>query len=368
MDVRSIIGILERWAPRDVAMQDDNPGLQCGSVADPVRGILVSLDADLPVIQEAVRKRRTMIVTHHPFLFRPLRSIDTGSERGKIIELLLRHRISLYAAHTNLDFSAGGTSHALAEALGVTHPVFLRRSHRLQKKIVTFVPPEHVDRIAQAMAAAGAGILGDYDECSFRVEGIGTFRGNEKSSPTVGKRGRRERVRETRLEMVVAGRQLEQVIGALQKEHPYEEVAYDVFPCENVSTTHGAGVVGSLRRPVALGTFLLRAKRTLGVKALRYTGNPARRVRTIAVCGGSGAELLDDALAAHADVFLTADVKYHDYQRARGKIALVDAGHFETELPVVPVVAQRLRTELRAAGSQIPVGVARSSRNPVLCI
>lgn len=186
MTVREVAGILEQWFPKAVAMEGDNPGLQSGDPTSRVRGLLVSLDPTEAVIREAIRRKRDLVVTHHPLLYRPLRSVDTRSGPGKVLTLALRHGIALYAAHTNMDFAAGGTSDALAEALGIRRTSFLRSAGGLQKKIVTFVPATHVDRVADALAASGAGVIGNYDRCSFRVEGTGTFLGNKRSSPPSG--------------------------------------------------------------------------------------------------------------------------------------------------------------------------------------
>jgi putative NIF3 family GTP cyclohydrolase 1 type 2 len=269
----------------------------------------------------------------------------------------------LYAAHTNLDFAPGGTSFALAARLGIASAEILRAPFTLQKKIVTFVPEADVEHVAGAMAAAGAGTIGNYEECSFRVGGEGAFRGNAASNPAVGRRGALERVREIRLEMVVAGPRVAAVKAALRRTHPYEEVAFDIYPIENPSPGYGMGVIGELDRPLKLRGFLERVRRSLGAQHIRYTGEPGRTVRRVAVCGGSGADLLPAAVEAGADAFVTADVKYHAFHDSTGTIALIDAGHYETEFPVVRTLARRLAARLRGAG--IPVSSTRVRTNPV---
>lgn len=363
MNVRDVADILEEWAPRSIAWDGDNIGLQVGRGDAAVRGILVALEATDAVILEARRRRASLIVSHHPLVFRPLRAVATDTPEGRRIGELLRAGIALYAAHTNLDFASGGTSFALAERLGIESPGFLRAPYTLQKKIVTFVPEADVERVAGAMAAAGAGAIGNYEACSFRITGEGTFRGNASSNPAVGRRGALERVRETRLEMVVPGPRVAAVAAALRGAHPYEEAAYDTYPIDSPSREYGMGVVGELDRPLTLRAFLERVRRSLGVEHLRYTGDPGRKVRRVAACGGSGADLLPAAVAAGADAFVTADVKYHAFHDSTGSIALIDAGHYETEVPVVRSLARRLAARLRGTG--ITVSSTRIRTNPV---
>jgi dinuclear metal center YbgI/SA1388 family protein len=365
MTVAEIHRFFERWAPREIAWERDNPGLQVGDPTARVRGILLALDATERVVAEAARRKANLLVTHHPLLFRPMRTVTTGDTQGRIVRSLLRSGVHLYSAHTNLDFTRGGTSFALGDRLGLRSMEFLTTPYRLSAKVVTFGPAADVPAIAAAMSAAGAGTIANYDSCSFRTPGTGTFRGNRSSRPAVGKRGRMEQVQEVRLEMIAARRDLERVIAALKQAHPYEEPAYDVYPLENVSTAYGMGVLGTLPHSTPLRSFLASVKKRLGCGALRWTGTAGMRVRTVALCGGGGSELLDEAVRRGADVFVTADVSYHRFHDAAGRIALVDAGHFETEYPVLATVAARLRETLRGERTPVPVLMARSSINPV---
>jgi len=365
MTVRGIQEIMEAWAPLDIAWERDNVGLQTGDPDTPVRGILVALDVTEGIVAEALRRGANLIVSHHPLLFRPLRSVTAGSAQERCLGELLRKRVSLYSAHTNLDFTRGGTSFALARALGVAAEGFLRTPYRLQCKIVTYVPPSHADAVAAAMASAGAGVIGAYDHCSFRGDGNGTFRGGAGSHPALGRKERLERVQEVRLEMAAPRRALAGVVRAMTEAHPYEEVAYDIYALENTSGEYGMGAVGTLSRNVSLREFLARARRALKAPALRWSGDPRASVRRVALCGGSGSELLSDAVASGAEVFVTADVRYHTYHEAEGRIALVDAGHFETEIPVVAAVVERLRREIQSRGARVSVHAASQSTNPV---
>jgi dinuclear metal center YbgI/SA1388 family protein len=363
--VRGIQDIMEAWAPPDIAWERDNVGLQTGDPAARVRGMLVALDVTEEVAAECVRRGANLIVSHHPLLFRPLRSVTTGTSRERCLATLLRNRVSVFSAHTNLDFTRGGTSFALARTLGVTPEGFLKSPFRLRNKIVTFVPPSHADAVAGAMAEAGAGVIGEYEHCSFRSEGKGRFRGGPGSHPALGRRGVLENVHEVRLEMAAPRRALPGVVRAMKQAHPYEEPAYDVYPLENADAEYGMGTVGTLGRPLPLRAFLVHAQRVLKSHSMRWSGNPRTTVRRVAVCGGSGSELLPDAIASGADVFITADVRYHTYHEAAENIALVDAGHFETEFPVVAAIVEHLRRETLRRGSRIPVRAASQSTNPV---
>ena len=367
MRVKEIQGIVEAWAPPGTAWERDNVGLQVGDAEREVRGILVCLDVTPATVHEARRRRANLIVSHHPLLFRPLRAVTPVSHAGALVIALLKEGISLYSAHTNLDSAREGTSFALARAMQLRDIDFLLKSDQIDRKIVTFVPAEHVDKVAGAMSGAGAGIIGRYGECSFRTEGTGTFRGDASSRPSVGMKGRLEHVPETRLEMVAPRWQVGAVVEALKRAHPYEEVAYDILPLENRSNEFGMGIIGTLPRPVQLRTFLAMVKRSLGAKAVRFVAGKGQTVQRIAACGGSGSDLLAEAVRQGADAFVTGDVKYHTFARAQGTIALVDAGHFETEFPLVPALATRLKNEIRKRGERVRVFATRLSENPVLC-
>ena len=365
MKVRDIQNVMEAWAPREISWDRDNVGLQVGDLGAEVRGILVALDVTEQVIEEAKRKKANLLISHHPLLFTPVKSVTPSTDTGRCIRSLVQEGMNLFSAHTNLDFTRGGTSFALARALQLHDVDFLYKSCRVQRKIVTFVPADDVQRVASAMAEAGAGRIGNYDHCSFRTTGLGTFRGNDASRPSVGKRGELESVPEVKLEMIANQWQVPGIIGAMKKSHPYEEVAYDVYPLENTSNDYGMGIIGNLTRPMELGHFLRTVKKALGASGLRCTGDPRRKVLRVAACGGSGSDLTDEAIAQGADVFVTSDVKYHAFHNAKNRIALIDAGHYETEHLVIDSVVSRLKQELLTIDAQIPVYAARTSTNPV---
>lgn len=365
MNVRDIDVVFSAWAPRDIAWERDNIGLQVGNPDATVSRILVCLDCTIPVVREATRKKANLIISHHPLLFRPPKSITTRDEIGATIQELVHRGINLYSAHTNLDFTKEGTSFALAAALGLTHVDFLHKHYTLQRKIVTFVPEQDASRVRDAMAEAGAGIIGNYQYCSYSSRGYGSFKGNEASRPAVGTKNTLEVVPEVRLEMLAERRAVSSVLEAMKATHPYEEPAFDVYPLENIHPGYGAGIIGMLPRPMPVQAFLRTVKRGLQVQGLRYSNSAPRYIHRVAACGGSGAELLDTAVAAGADAFITADVKYHDFHHASGRILLIDAGHYETEFPVVNTVVKFLQRELKRRGSAIPVSATRVSTNPI---
>lgn len=365
MTVSDVERLMETWAPHWTAWDRDNVGLQVGIREKKVSRMLVALELNQRVLSEAIHKNVDLIVTHHPLLFHPASSITSSDETGRLVLALAKHKIALYSAHTNLDVAREGVSHALAGALGLQNVKFLSPLHDKMVKIVVFVPASHADRVARTMASSGAGIIGNYKECSFRIFGIGTFKGGAESEPFLGSPGTLETVEEIRLEMTAPSASVDSVVRALKRVHPYEEVAYDVYPLHNRSLDMGMGALGDLPRPIALRSFLLSVKKKLKSASLRYVGRLEQRVRTIAVCGGSGSDLLETAVRAQADVFVTADIRYHTFQSAQGMIALVDAGHWETEQSVLKPLAKKLRDEIHQAGQRVTVDVTQHSTNPV---
>jgi len=359
MKLRDIHDILDSWAPREVAWEKDNVGLQIGSPLKSVRKILVALEVNDGVIDEAVRKKADLIISHHPLLFHPLKSVNGEERTGRLLMRLARHGISVYCVHTNLDFIKGGVSFALADKIGLLSADILVKKKNILKKIAVFVPTSHTDKVMNAMAAAGAGKIGKYDFCSFQTEGSGTFLASKGSNPFLGKIGRMESVRETKLEMVAPAWKLEEVLSAMRSSHPYEEVAYDVYDLSNASEAHGAGAIGELKKPLRLEEFLTHVCRALNVRAVRYSGNLRRSIRRVAVCGGSGSEMIPAAIKQGADALITGDIGYHRFEEGDGRIALIDAGHFETELPVVKKVVAHLMRETGLRGGKVQVSASR---------
>jgi dinuclear metal center YbgI/SA1388 family protein len=365
MTIADIIRTLEAWAPRWTAWERDNVGLQVGDPRRSVRRVLVTLDVTPAVVEEAVRRKVELIVSHHPLLFRPTASITSSDEVGRMILALAERRITLYSAHTNLDFAPGGVSMCLAQRLGLQSVRFLVPLKDTLAKVAVFVPEGHVRRVRSAMADAGAGVIGEYASCAFAAPGQGSFRGSATTNPAVGTAGQLEEIPEVRLEMVAPRADVPGVVRAMKAVHPYEEVAYDVYPLDNPSTTAGMGAVGELAAPVTPSVFLRGIRRSLAPAALRHTVPGTRRIRTVAVCAGSGSDLLPDAIRSGADAFVTADVRYHAFHAATGSILLVDAGHWETERVVLPEIAKRIRTAAAERRAVLEVLISQKSLNPI---
>jgi dinuclear metal center YbgI/SA1388 family protein len=365
MNLADIEKFFEEWAPRWTAWERDNVGIQIGRRSRKVSSLLIALDVTPEIIEEAVTRKTDLIVTHHPLLFRPPSSISDSDVVGTMVLSLAEKRIALFSAHTNLDSAAGGVSYTLAQALGIAKPVFLMPLKNTLVKIAVFVPERQADAVAAAMASSGAGVIGEYQSCSFRMTGKGTFQGSARSSPALGKALRREEVSEVRLEMIVPRSRVTAVVAAMKSAHPYEEVAYDLYTLENGNPNVGMGAIGELSKPMALRAFLSRVKRTLHATSIRFSGSVSQTVKRVAVCGGSGSELLEDAIRANADVFVTADVRYHGFHSASGRIALVDAGHYETEHIVLNSIAERLRSWAKARNEKLVVTLSKQSTNPI---
>lgn len=342
-----IIKIIEDWAPKSIAWEKDNVGLQVGSLRREVKNILLCLDVDEKVVAEANRKNCNLIISHHPLLFRPFKKLDTEKDKkSRIIEKLIKKDITLYSAHTNLDFTKAGVSFQLANRLRLTNQKFLLNLPSNQKKLFVFVPITHLDKVADAMHNAGAGIVGEYSNCSFRTLGTGTFKGSEKSNPKVGSKGKIEMVEEVKIEVLVNSFDVNKVIAAMKQAHPYEEIAYDVYQLANENVNYGMGVIGELPKELSEKEFLNHVSKSLRVKNLRYARGSKIKIKRVAVCGGSGSDLLDTAIQNNADAYVTADVKYHTFQDAENEVLLVDAGHYETEIPALDELKNRIEKYL----------------------
>ncbi|MCL6634323.1 MAG: Nif3-like dinuclear metal center hexameric protein [Peptococcaceae bacterium] len=363
---RDIFKIIEEMAPRRLAESWDNTGLQVGDPRAEVDRVLLALDVNLLVAEEAKKKGAGLILSHHPLLLKPPKSISLDRPEGELIGYLIRNNITVYAAHTNLDSADGGVNTVLAEKLGLTGLSVLHHTGRERYlKLSVFVPAGHVEDVRNAVSEAGAGWIGNYSHCTFVTPGTGTFKPLEGTSPFIGEAGAVAKVEEYRLETIVPAGRLEKVIGAMLAAHPYEEVAYDLYPLENPGPAHGPGRVGTLPEPMLFQQFAERVKEALILPAVRLGGSPGSIVRRVAVCGGSGAELWPDALRAGADTLVTGDVKYHTAQNmlAAG-LKFVDAGHHGTEAVVLPALRRYLADRCTAAGLAVEFVLSQTNTDP----
>jgi len=346
-----ILGIIGKMAPPGLAESWDNPGLQVGDPQATISRIMVALDATPPVIETALASDCNLLITHHPLIFTAQKSISTATPQGASIHAAIRGGLSVVSMHTNYDCAEGGLNDLLAARIGLSNCVPLQiTSVRELVKLVVFVPEEHLEQVRAALLPH-AEVLGAYTGCSFSAPGTGTFTPLAGAHPFIGTVGAQERVAEFRLELLLDRAVLPRAIKALVAAHPYEEPAFDIYPLLNEGHKLGLGRIGRLPEPVSLAAFSMRLRQDLAAPGLRFVGKPDALVGKVALCSGSGASLLRIAVRAGADVLVTGDVKYHEAREAEDLgIALVDAGHFPTEIIMVDAVAERLSRTLAEAG------------------
>ncbi|HJQ29389.1 MAG TPA: Nif3-like dinuclear metal center hexameric protein [Rubrobacter sp.] len=340
--VAQIAEAVERIAPLDLAEAWDNCGLQVGDPVAETSRVLVALTPLPEVFEEAEETGADFLLFHHPLIFGPLTSIDTDSYPGNLLARAIRNGLAVYAAHTSYDAAPEGVSVALAENLRLQGPLRVISPRGALRKLVVFVPEEKVDAVAQALAGAGAGVIGDYTECTFRTRGTGTFRGGEDASPFLGEKGRLEKVEEVRLETVVPAHAVRRAVEATTTAHPYEEVALDVYSVEGSPEGCGYGRVGTLPEPLTAEELRLHVSDSLGFPA-RLVADTGRRTKDVAVLGGSGGSFVPEVAASGAHAYVTGDVDYHDALLAESLgLTVIDAGHAATELPSLQPLATRL--------------------------
>lgn len=356
---------LERFAPCSTAAEWDNVGLLLGDPAATVERVMTCLTVTPDVSAEAVRAGANLVVSHHPVLFRGAKKLTASTPDGRAVLPLLRAGVAVYSPHTAFDNCPGGINDGLCKRLGVVNVSPLRpRDGRRQCKLVVLVPDSDLRKVSDAVFAAGAGVIGQYNECSFRLAGTGTFFPTDATNPTVGQKGRREEVPEWRLEVVVPEHLVSAAVAAMRKAHSYEEPAFDVYPLRP-QPGGGEGRFGELERPTTLGELAERAKTSLKASAVQVVGDAAREVRTVAVACGAAGEFLPDAVERKADVFVTGEVRFHDALTARGAaIGLVLPGHYATERPAVEDLAERLASEFPG----VAVWASRDERDPLVTI
>lgn len=330
MRIGEITKAIEDYAPLWLQESYDNAGVQVGDLSAEVTGVLLCTDITEPVLDEAIEKGANLVISHHPLIFRPLKKIAGRSMVERIVAKAIKNDVTLYSAHTNMDNAYGGVNFKMAEKLGLQNVEVLDCQAGKLVKIVVFVPNAHVQAVENAMWQAGAGNLGDYDCCSYRMAGEGHYRALENANPFAGEVGEAHVEPETRVEVIADKAHCDTVVNAMLAVHPYEEPAYDILPLDNVLKRCGSGVVGDIEPQDAIA-FLEKAKRAFGVEAVRYSGDTFRKVNRVAMCGGAGSFLIGKAMAKGADVFLTGDMKYHEFMGNEDRIIIADIGHYESE-------------------------------------
>jgi len=331
--IRGLISQFEAWAPLSLSESWDASGLQVGNPTRDIESVLLCLDVTAKVLEEAEALEVEMIVSHHPFLFHPLTSLQTHKGKGKIIQRLLQRDICVYSMHTNLDKAQGGMNDYAASLLGLSDISVMIPSPPSGSlfKLVTFVPETHKEAVLSALFNAGGGKIGTYEKCAFLAKGVGTFQPGKKSTPFIGKKGGLNHVDERRIEVLFSETTLKKGLRALKEAHPYEVPAYDIYPLYIADTHTGFGRVGRLSPPCSWPVFIKNVYRAFATKTANITGIPDSPVKTVAICTGSGASFIPQA-ARVADVYVTGDVKFHDAQTAQSLgLPVIDCGHFATE-------------------------------------
>jgi dinuclear metal center YbgI/SA1388 family protein len=343
MQIKAIIQKLVNWAPAQLQESYDNAGLITGQSIWECTGVLCTLDATEEVVQDAIEKGCNLLVAHHPILFKGIKSFSGNSYVERAIIKAIKNDIAIYAIHTNLDNVLTGVNKMIADKLGLQQLAILQPKESTLRKLYTYAPINAVDKVREALFEAGAGKIGLYDECSFNTDGTGTFRPLSGADPFIGNVGTRETLPETKIEVIFPFYLQQQVVSALFKAHPYETVAYEIIKLENTNQEIGSGVIGLLPEPMGEAAFLHIVKKAFGVAVIKHTQLLNRSVQKVALCGGSGSFLTQKAIAAGADIYITSDVKYHEFFDADGKLVLVDIGHWESEQFTTDLLANFLQ-------------------------
>ncbi len=331
MQLKALTTFLETLAPLAYQESYDNSGLITGDSSREVTAALVCLDSTEEIIDEAIKRKCNLVIAHHPIVFSGLKKLTGRNYIERTVIKAIRNDIAIYAIHTNLDNVYQGVNAKICQKLGLKNPRILSPKKNLFRKLVTYAPTAHAEKVRQAMCDAGAGNIGKYDQCSFNNTGIGTFRAGPDAKPFSGKVGELHREEETRIEVFFEAIREKAILAALMSSSPYEETAYDVYVLENEHSQVGSGMVGELESPLDEKDFLNLLKTTFHTRGLRHTRLTGKKISRVSVCGGSGSFLLNDAIASDSDAFVTADYKYHQFFDADGKILLADVGHYESE-------------------------------------
>lgn len=331
MKLQEAIRLLEDWAPNAYAENFDNTGLLVGDPNEKLKSILVCHDTLEEVVQEAVENNCNLIVSYHPILFDGIKKITGKTYVERAVIKAIQNKIAIYALHTALDNQPHGTNKVLSDAIGLVNSKILIPQSSGILKLITYVPKNHAERLKESLFESGAGNIGNYDQCSFSLEGKGTFRGNENSHPTIGEKGKRHTGEEIQLSVIFPNHLKGNILNALFSNHPYEEVAYELYQTLNTRQDIGIGMIGHLPKPMSEQDFLQHLKEKLNLRIVRHSGLLSKNIDKVAVLAGSGAFSIQPAIAQGADALVTGDLKYHQFFEATQNILLADVGHFESE-------------------------------------
>jgi len=331
MKINQLINKLQHWAPFNYQESYDNSGLIVGDPQAEIEKILISLDITEAVMEEAIQGPYQLIISHHPIIFKGLKSLTGKTPEERVLIAAIKNNIAIIALHTNLDNALHGVNARIAKILGLHHVRILEPKTNVLKKLAVFVPVEHMEKLRSSLFNAGAGEIGDYDQCSFISEGQGSFRGKENSNPFVGEIGKQHHEPETKLEIIFPQHRQADIMKAIYQNHPYEEPAFDIYKLENQHPKIGAGIIGELPEAMNQDEFLHFLKKSMNTQCIRHTETDGIKIKNIALCGGSGSFLIKSARAAKADVFISGDIKYHDFFEANKQFMIADIGHYESE-------------------------------------
>jgi dinuclear metal center YbgI/SA1388 family protein len=331
MLIKEITSVIEAFAPLHYQESYDNAGLCIGSPETPVNAALLTIDVTEKVIDEAIAKKCNLVISHHPLIFSGLKKLTGTNYIERCITKAIQKNIAIYSAHTNADAAWNGVNRIIADKLGLKNCKILSPVKNELRKLVTFVPESHAVKLSETLFAAGAGNIGNYDNCSFNTSGNGTFRGDMTTNPYVGEAGKLHIEPEIRIETIFPKHLQNKIIAALYSAHPYEEPAFDIYQLENSFDRIGMGMTGNLEKPLDELEFLQLIKETFHSGCIRYTQLLGKKIKKVAVCGGSGSSMLKDAIKSGADIFITADFKYHQFFDSEKKLVIADIGHYESE-------------------------------------
>lgn len=343
MKVQDITSFLEKIAPPSLQENYDNAGLITGNTNWECTGVITALDATEAVVLEAIEKKCNLIVAHHPIIFSGLKKINGKNYVEQTIITAIKNDIAIYAIHTNLDNVLQGVNGKIADAIGLINRQVLQPKNNLLKKLFTFVPLEHAEKVRNAIFAAGGGQISNYSECSFNAEGTGTYKAGKGTNPFTGKIGERHTEPEIKMEIIFPAWLEKGIYNAMVAAHPYEEVAYDIVQLENTSLQVGSGLVGELPEPVSEAAFLSDIKRIFNLSVIKHTTLTGQMVKKVALCGGAGSFLIGAASAAGADFYISSDIKYHEFFDANGKLVVADIGHYESEQFTIGLLSEFLQ-------------------------
>ena len=361
MRIKDIIKTIEDVAPLAIQEGFDNSGVQIGNINNETSGALVCLDITEDVVDEAISLNCNLIISHHPLIFSGLKSITGKNYIERILIKAIKHDICIYSAHTNLDSARFGVNYMIAKKIGLKNISTLSPVKNMLLKLVTYVPVEHCNKVMDAMFEAGAGNIGDYSNCSFSSDGNGSFMAGENSNPYCGNKGELHIEEERRLEVILPSFIKNKVIAALMAAHPYEEPAFDIIPLANQWNNVGLGVIGELNNEVSLDDFANNIKQIFACETVMTGGSINRKIKKIALCGDCGSSFIKDALYGGADLFLTGEIKYHDFFDFENKMILMSIGHYESE----KFTQQLLKEIINNKYETFVVNITKVNTNPI---